>query len=105
MTANDPWSGVPLDRILESLGAPAVDVLVTSTHPVSAARIYDPLHPDAVGPGELVLAVNLPAQDVPELVRRCADAGVAAVAVKGDVPPDALTTAKESGVALLAISP
>ena len=105
MTANDPWSGVPLDRILESLGAPAVEVLAGSTHPVSAPRIHDPLHPDAVGPGDLVLAVNLPPQDVTDLVRRCAAAGAAALALKGDVPADALTTAKDSGLALLSVSP
>jgi DNA-binding PucR family transcriptional regulator len=95
---------VPLDHILEALGAPAVDVLAGPTRPVTAVRIYDPWQPDAIGRGELVLAVNLPRQDVSELVRRCADLPAAAVALKGAVPPNAVTAAKDGGLALLAVS-
>lgn len=104
MSVTEPWAGVPLDRVVESLGAPAVDVLVPATRPVVAPRIYDPLDADAVGRGELVLGVNLPASAARELVRHAVDAGAAAVALKGEVPPEVLADAADAGVAVLAVS-
>jgi hypothetical protein len=95
---------VPLDRVVESLGAPAVDVLVPAARPVSAPRIYDPAAPDAIGPGELVLAVNLPAAETTELVRHAARAGASGVAVKGEVPTEAVTLAGDEGVGVLALT-
>lgn len=102
MTGSAPWSGVTLDRIVESLGAPAVDVLVAGSRPVSGPRIWDPGNPHAVEPGEILLGVNV--TDVDALLQDATAAQAAAVAVKGRVPPAALAAATSADVAVLRVA-
>jgi hypothetical protein len=104
VTTSGPWQGVALNRVVDSLGATAVHLLAPATRPVAAPRIYDPLDPDAVGPGDLVLAVNLAMSEAGELVRHAAAADACAVALKGDVPADVLAAATSAGLAVLDVS-
>ena len=105
MTTSETWPGVPLDQVVQSLGAPAVDVLVPATRPVLAPRIYDPSDPDAVGRGELILAVNLSPDSTDDLVRHAAQSGAAAVALRGEVSAEALAAAGGAGLAVVVVQP
>lgn len=105
-----PVSAATLDRIVESLGSTAVEVVVpprSADAHVTGPRIYDPLDPSALGPDEVVLAVNLPATSVRELVERAADAGAAAIALKLSEPldDDLAAQATALGLAVLAVAP
>jgi sugar diacid utilization regulator len=99
-----------LGRLVESLGGSMVDLLASPGGldvEVLGPRIYDPLDPAALGPGELVLGINVAPTEAGLLLRASAAAGAAAVAVKGDrsTLAAAIPDAQAQGMALLAVSP
>lgn len=73
------------DRLSEVLGVSRVEVRNRPAHgsiEITGPRIFDPEDPAAVGPGEVVLAVNLAADRIPALVGCAFDAGAAAIVAR-----------------------
>jgi sugar diacid utilization regulator len=102
-------SAATLNRIVESLGSSAVKTLVPARAPdaqVTGPRIYDPMDPSAIGPHEVVLAVNLASTSVRELVIRAAEAGAVAIALKLSDPLDdeIASLATHHGIGVLAVA-
>jgi hypothetical protein len=93
--------GVPLSRVVETLGDDAVEV-VAAPHgravPVSGPRLYDADDPSTLAPGDLVLGVN--AGDPAVLLKDAAAAGAAAVALRAPGDHDW----SDADVAVLALS-
>jgi sugar diacid utilization regulator len=108
-------AGPPLSRVVEALGPEIVELLVMPPGgdvEVLGPRIFEPGGPSAIGPGDVVLAVNVAttseddgpttAATLPGLIETSAGAGAAAVAVKSP-PPSAVDLARRAGVALLGV--
>jgi hypothetical protein len=100
--------GTTLSHVLDALGPETLTLLSGPTTPVAvtAVRIFDPEDTTEAG-GELVLAVNVEPAAAETAVSAAAEAGAAAVVVKGDPVSlaSALAAARRSGVALVAASP
>ncbi|MGF1429568.1 PucR family transcriptional regulator [Kitasatospora sp. LaBMicrA B282] len=104
-----PQAGLPLRRLLMSLGEPLVELQAAPAGlevPVRDVAILDPEDPATANPGELVLAIGARGRAALPALRAAGRAGAAAVAVKLDAPgqADALReAATEAGVALLSV--
>lgn len=99
-----------LARTVEAVGPGIVDLLTSPSGDVEVLgpRIFDPLDPAAIGPGDVVLAVNVSGEDqVRQVVARAAAGGAAAVALKasGDELKMLAEVAGSAGVAILAVFP
>ncbi|MFI6445234.1 PucR family transcriptional regulator [Kitasatospora sp. NPDC050543] len=104
-----PGGGIPLRRLLMSLGEPLVELQAAPAGldvPVRDVAILDPEDQATAAPGELVLAIGARGRAALPALRAAGRAGAAAVAVKLDAPgqADALReAAAEAGVALLSV--
>ncbi|MFE0458982.1 PucR family transcriptional regulator [Kitasatospora sp. NPDC058965] len=109
MASPDPAAGLPLRRLLMSLGEPLVELQAAPAGldvPVTDVAILDPEDPATAAPGELVLAIGARGRAALPALRAAGRARAAAVAVKLDAPgqADALReAATEAGVALLSV--
>jgi sugar diacid utilization regulator len=107
----DERSGLTLSRLIQTLGAPTLDYVGTqgpTDRLVTGAHIYDPSDPGNIGPGDLVLAVNIdPASPAAAaLVGEAGGRGAVAVALKvqdGTGLQDLLPLAGSSGIALVRV--
>ncbi|WP_371499891.1 helix-turn-helix domain-containing protein [Kitasatospora sp. NBC_00374] len=109
MTAPAPSGGIPLRRLLMSLGEPLVELQAAPAGLdvlVRDVAILDPEDPATAAAGELVLAIGARGRAALPALRAAGRAAAAAVAVKLDAPgqADALReAATEAGVALLSV--
>ena len=106
-------SGVlTLARLADALGPQTIDLLRAprgADVSITGPRIYDPMDPGGIGPGDLVLAVNLDpsAADARAALEEAARAGAVAIAFKGDhrLLVDTLgPTTDEHGLALIRVA-
>lgn len=106
-------SGLTLSRLVDALGAATLDYAGESgllDRPVTAPHIYDPGDPGNIGPGDIVLAVNIDVASpaAAALVGEAGGRGAAAVALKvqsDDGLEDLLPLARSHGVALVRVDP
>jgi hypothetical protein len=102
--------GVPLSRLVETLGPAVVRVLSTPGLETAFARevvVHDPVNPPVMRPGDLVLAVGVrvPSEEAGALVEAAGLAQATAVVVKsseGDLSQLRMT-ADSSGVTLMVL--
>ena len=102
--------GVPLSRLVETLGPAVVRVLSTPGLETALARevvVHDPVNPPVMLRGDLVLAVGVraPSEEAGALVKAAGVAQAAAVVVKspdGDLS-QLRTTANTAGVTLMVL--
>ncbi|MFE6309405.1 helix-turn-helix domain-containing protein [Nocardiopsis sp. NPDC057823] len=122
--ATEPRPGVPLRRLLLALGDPVLDVAAAPEGldvQVDNVLILDPEDRTEVRGGDLVLLIGARGGSARRLVRRIAEQGASAVAVKTGAPPEGSPVrrprvggddlaplraeAQEAGIALLAVRP
>lgn len=83
-----------LERLAGLLGAGTVELLTCPRGgevEVTGPRIYDPLDPTVIGPGEVVLGVNVAADAVPLLIKRAGQAGAAAAILRAGLAAETAT--------------
>lgn len=74
-----------VEHLRDLLGPSAVDLVASPRGggaEVTGPRLYDPDDPGSVGPGEIVLAVNLPPEAAPTLLSRAGQAGASGVVLR-----------------------
>jgi hypothetical protein len=111
--SNPPSPGVPLLQLLSTLGPATVELASDQTADpivVAGARIYDPDNHESLGVNDIVLAVNLDAQDprAASVVAECGKAGAVAVAFKAASAADlhgVVGAASEHEVVVVRVEP
>ncbi len=99
-----------VSRVVDMLGPDTVVLLSaasTAANGIGEPRIWDPLGVGEVTRGDLVLAINVPADDATAAVAEAAASGASAIALKGDATTlhAAISVARDHKIALLAVAP